>query len=151
MFKENTTTFPLAGSYFAMGSEIFKFITPEKELYNVYFTDTNGFVEVLFDSNSYTGFDKLTADGFMTEKVNTVADLMIQYEAENNDSMNAFWWQATRQRFLFYESYFKANQSKLKTFKYYKSKWFENENYGYACLTKDPNFDFDEEVVRFLM
>ena len=151
MFKENTNTFPLSGNYRAEGSDIFKFITPEDQLFNVYFTDTRGFIEVFFDSKSAPGFDRLTADGYMTEKANTVAQLMIQYEAENADDMQAFWWQATRQRFLFYEAYFKANQNKLKTFKNYKSKWFEDQNYGYAVLTKDPNFDFDEAVVRFLM
>ena len=151
MFIENTTTFPIVGDYKSLGSKVFKFITPEDEIFNVYFTDTRGFVEVLFDSKSAPGFDRLTADGYMTEKANTVAELMLQYEAKNEHKMNAFWWQATRQRFMFYESYFKAIQSKLKTFKYYKSKWFEKENYGYAVLTKDPDFDFDEAIVRFLM
>ena len=90
MFDSNSTTFPLAGEYKSMGSRIFKFIGPDDRLYNAYFTPTKGFIEVLFDCKESPGFDRLIADGYMTEKVNTVADLMLQYEAEYGNQMKAF-------------------------------------------------------------
>jgi len=151
MFDSNRTTFPLAGEYKSMGSRTYKFIGPDDKMYNAYFTPTKGFIEVLFDCKESPGFDRLIADGYMTEKVNTVADLMLQYEAKYGNQMKAFWYQATRQRFLFYKKYFEQNSDKLKTFKYYSDKWFEDQKYGYAVISKDPDFDFDEAIVRFLM
>ena len=150
MFKENTNTFPIIGEYKSAGSRIFKFITPDDKIFLAYFTPTNGYIEVLFDSKSYPGFDKFTADGYTIEKLNTIAQLMINYEKKYGNQMKGFWWQATRQRFMFYKKYFQENSNMLTTFNSYQDMWSDQNGYGYSCLTREGD-TIDESIIRFLM
>jgi len=149
MFNSTLNPFPIVGSLETSTGTTFKFLTDQEKLYNVYFTNTNGFIEVLFDCTECFGFNVLMSDGDLKRKADTVASLMIKYEQEND--FQAFWWQATRQRFLFYKAYFEANSKLLSDYNFYRDKWVEENSYGYAILSKKGDFKNIEDYVRFLM